>query len=110
MGLSELYLIANSEEQYKTLQTNLDLASALYQENQKQQYQLSESDKYLLTSIQQQIEHAQQHGNSKLLHSSHLNKIRLSDFETRTVADYLVANKINKLLITMNFHSVVISL
>ncbi|CAG9435796.1 TcdA/TcdB catalytic glycosyltransferase domain-containing protein [Providencia alcalifaciens] len=109
MGLSELYLIANSEEQYKTLQTNLDLASALYQENQKQQYQLSESDKYLLTSIQQQIEHAQQHGNSKLLHSSHLNKIRLSDFETRTVADYLVANKINKLLITMNFHSVVIS-
>ncbi|HEF8785862.1 TPA: DUF3491 domain-containing protein [Providencia alcalifaciens] len=107
MGLAELYLLVNSEEQYNTLQKNLDLASSLYQENQ--QSQLSESDKCLLTSIQQQIEHAQQHGNSKLLPSSRVNKIRLSDFETSTVADYLVANKINNLLITTNFHSVVIS-
>ncbi|ETT04765.1 TPA: TcdA/TcdB catalytic glycosyltransferase domain-containing protein [Providencia alcalifaciens] len=109
MGLAELYLRANSEEQYNTLQTNLDLASALYQEKQNQQTQLSESDKHLLTSIQSHIEHAQQHGNSKLLLSSSVNKIRLSDFETKSVADYLIKNNITKLLITTPFHSIIIS-
>lgn len=109
MGLAEFYLRANSEEQYNTLQTNLDLASSLYQENQNQQSQLSESDKLLLTSIQSQIEHAQQHGNSKLLRSSSVNKIRLSDFETKSVADYLIQNNIMKLLITTKFHSIIIS-
>ncbi|EUD11672.1 TcdA/TcdB catalytic glycosyltransferase domain-containing protein [Providencia alcalifaciens] len=109
MGLAELYLRTNSEEQYNTLQTNLDLASALYQESQNQQSQLSESDKHLLTSIQSQIEHAQQHGNSKLLLSSSVNKIRLSDFETKSVADYLIKNNIIKLLITTPFHSIIIS-
>ncbi len=107
MGLAELYLRANSEEQYNTLQENLDLASSLYQENQ--QSQLSESDKHLLTSIQSQIDHAQQHGNSKLLRSSNVNKIRLSDFETISVANYLVENNITKLLITTQFHSIIIS-
>ncbi|HHR5887065.1 TPA: TcdA/TcdB catalytic glycosyltransferase domain-containing protein [Providencia alcalifaciens] len=109
MGLAELYLRANSEEQYNTLQTNLNLASALYQEHQNQQSQLSESDKRLLISIQNQIEHAQQHGNSKLLHSSNMNKIRLSDFETQSIANYLTGNNITKFLVTTKFHSIIIS-
>ncbi|HHE6471156.1 TPA: hypothetical protein ACPFI9_003831 [Providencia rettgeri] len=107
IGLAELYLIANNEEQYKTLQKNLDLASALYQENL--QSQLSESNRHLLTSIQNQIEHAQQHGNSKLLSSSNVNKIRLSDFETKSVVNYLTENNLTKLLITTKFHSIIIS-
>ncbi|EAB6419163.1 DUF3491 domain-containing protein, partial [Salmonella enterica subsp. enterica] len=109
MGLAELYLLANTETHYYTLQANLDLASALYQENQNKHSQLSESDKHLLAAIQHQIEHAQQHGNSKLLHSSRVNKIKLSDFETNSVAKYLINNNITKFLITTTFHGIIIS-
>lgn len=109
MELAELYLLANSEKQYNTLQTNLDLASALYQENQNPQSQLSEGDKHLLDSMRYQIEHAQQHGNNKLLSSSYIDKIRLSDFETKSVADYLINSNIQNLLITTNFHSIIVS-
>ncbi|WP_154124841.1 TcdA/TcdB catalytic glycosyltransferase domain-containing protein [Grimontia hollisae] len=109
MGLAELYLLANSEEHYKTLQENLDLASALYQESQIDQSQLSEGDKHLLDSTLNQVEHAQQHGNNKLLYSQDIEKIRLSDFETKSVADYLIDNKVKSLLITTDFHSMVVS-
>ncbi|HHR6147132.1 TPA: TcdA/TcdB catalytic glycosyltransferase domain-containing protein [Providencia alcalifaciens] len=109
MGLAELYLLANTETHYDTLQANLDLASALYQDNQNKHSQLSESDKHLLAAIQYQIEHAQQHGNSKLLHSPRVNKIKLSDFETQSVAKYLINNNITKLLITTKFHGIIIS-
>ncbi|MDZ5117897.1 DUF3491 domain-containing protein [Vibrio parahaemolyticus] len=109
MGLAELYLLANNEERYKTLQENLDLASALYQESQIDQSQLSEGDKHLLDSTLNQVEHAQQHGNNKLLQSPALERIRLSDFDTKSVADYLVENKVKNLLITTDFHSMVVS-
>ncbi|WP_411062500.1 TcdA/TcdB catalytic glycosyltransferase domain-containing protein [Vibrio parahaemolyticus] len=109
MGLAELYLLANNEERYKTLQENLDLASALYQESQIDQSQLSEGDKHLLDSTLNQVEHAQQHGNNKLLQSPALEIIRLSDFDTKSVADYLVENKVKNLLITTDFHSMVVS-
>lgn len=109
MGLAELYLLANNEERYKTLQENLDLASALYQESQIDQSQLSEGDKHLLDSTLNQVEHAQQHGNNKLLQSPDLERIRLSDFDTKSVADYLIANKLKNLLITTDFHSMVVS-
>lgn len=110
MGLAELYLLAKNENHYDTLQENLELASALYQESLLEQSQLSQADKHLLTSMLNQIEHAQQHGNNKLLQSKNIEKIRLSDFEVNTVADYLSANHIKKLLITTNFHSIVISI
>ncbi|THE57910.1 TcdA/TcdB catalytic glycosyltransferase domain-containing protein [Vibrio parahaemolyticus] len=109
MGLAELYLLANNEERYKTLQENLDLVSALYQESQIDQSQLSEGDKHLLDSTLNQVEHAQQHGNNKLLQSPALEIIRLSDFDTKSVADYLVENKVKNLLITTDFHSMVVS-
>ncbi|HHR5829468.1 TPA: TcdA/TcdB catalytic glycosyltransferase domain-containing protein [Providencia alcalifaciens] len=110
MGLAELYLLAKNENHYDTLQENLELASALYQESLLEQSQLSQADKHLLTSMLNQIEHAQQHGNNKLLQSKNIEKIRLSDFEVNTVAEYLSANHIKKLLITTNFHSIVISI
>ncbi|ETT01159.1 DUF3491 domain-containing protein (plasmid) [Providencia sp. PROV188] len=110
MGLAELYLLVKNENHYNILQENLELASALYQESLLEQSQLSLADKHLLTSMLNQIEHAQQHGNNKLLQSTNIEKIRLSDFEVNTVAEYLSANHIKKLLITMNFHSIVISI
>lgn len=109
MGLAELYLLVNNEEHYKTLQENLDLASALYQESKIDKFPLSEGDKHLLDSTLNQVEHAQQHGNNKLLQSPDLERIRLSDFDTKSVTDYLVENKVKNLLITTDFHSMVVS-
>ncbi|ELU1680387.1 YopT-type cysteine protease domain-containing protein, partial [Vibrio parahaemolyticus] len=109
MGLAELYLLVNNEEHYKTLQENLDLASAIYQESKIDKFQVSEGDKHLLDSTLNQVEHAQQHGNNKLLQSPDLERIRLSDFDTKSVADYLVENKVKNLLITTDFHSMVVS-
>ncbi|ELU1680422.1 hypothetical protein SBP32_004515, partial [Vibrio parahaemolyticus] len=76
MGLAELYLLADTLSNYNTLQDNLDFASSLWQSHNDTPNILSESDQKFLIDLSYQVEHAQQHGNSQLLLSSKLNKIR----------------------------------
>ncbi|HCE1798303.1 TPA: DUF3491 domain-containing protein [Vibrio parahaemolyticus] len=109
MGLAELYLLADTLSNYNTLQDNLDFASSLWQSHNDTPNILSESDQKFLIDLSYQVEHAQQHGNSQLLLSSKLNKIRLSDFEINSVVDYLKAKNITKFLITTKYHSIIIS-
>ncbi|EEV0204244.1 cysteine protease, partial [Escherichia coli] len=48
IGLSELYILADTKEKYNTLQENLDLISSLYQQDISDNAHLSESDHRLL--------------------------------------------------------------
>ncbi|EOJ4717282.1 TcdA/TcdB catalytic glycosyltransferase domain-containing protein [Escherichia albertii] len=107
MGLAELYLQINDKEHYAILQKNLDLVSALYQESQD--VRLSERDKKTLELISNQIQYSHQHGNNYLLHSEYLDKIRLSDFESNSVVEYLLDNDIKKILVTTEYHGIIIS-
>ena len=111
IGLSELYILADTKEKYNTLQENLDLISSLYQQDISDNAHLSESDHRLLKNAVSQIEYYQQHGNNKLLQSEALERIRLTDFNTASVAHYLKdKNKnINNILITTEHHSLVVS-
>ncbi|ENB0951834.1 DUF3491 domain-containing protein [Escherichia coli] len=109
IGLSELYILADTKEKYNTLQENLDLISSLYQQDISGNANLSESDLRLLKNTVSQIEYYQQHGNDKLLQSGELEKIRLTDFNTASVVHYLKKRKINNILITTEYHSLVVS-
>lgn len=109
IGLSELYILADTKEKYNTLQENLDLISSLYQQDISDNAHLSESDHRLLKNTVSQIEYYQQHGNNKLLQSGELERIRLTDFNTASVVHYLKDKKINNILITTEYHSFVVS-
>ncbi|EFH0086634.1 YopT-type cysteine protease domain-containing protein, partial [Escherichia coli] len=109
IGLSELYILADTKEKYNTLQENLDLISSLYQQDISDNAHLSESDHRLLKNTVSQIEYYQQHGNNKLLQSEALERIRLTDFNTASVAHYLKDKNINNILITTEHHSLVVS-
>lgn len=109
IGLSELYILADTKEKYNTLQENLDLISSLYQQDISDNAHLSESDHRLLKNAVSQIEYYQQHGNNKLLQSEALERIRLTDFNTASVAHYLKDKNINNILITTEHHSLVVS-
>lgn len=107
MGLAELYLRVNDKEHYTILQKNLDLVSALSQESQE--VHISERDKRTLELINNQIQYSHQHGNNYLLHSNSLEKIRISDFELNSVVEYLLDNNIKKILVTTDYHGMIIS-
>ncbi len=109
IGLSELYILADTKEKYNTLQENLDLISSLYQQDISENAHLSESDHRFLKNTVSQIEYYQQHGNNKLLQSEALERIRLTDFNTASVARYLKDKNINNILITTEHHSLVVS-
>ncbi|ENB4455546.1 YopT-type cysteine protease domain-containing protein, partial [Escherichia albertii] len=109
IGLSELYILADTKEKYNTLQENLDLISSLYQQDISDNAHLSESDHRLLKNTVSQIEYYQQHGNNKLLQSGELERIRLTDFNTASVVHYLKDKNINNILITTEHHSFVVS-
>ncbi|EFA3892132.1 YopT-type cysteine protease domain-containing protein, partial [Escherichia coli] len=109
IGLSELYILADTKEKYNTLQENLDLISSLYQQDISDNAHLSESDHRLLKNTVSQIEYYQQHGNNKLLQSRELERIRLTDFNTASVVHYLKDKNINNILITTEHHSFVVS-
>ncbi|WP_059274216.1 TcdA/TcdB catalytic glycosyltransferase domain-containing protein [Escherichia albertii] len=107
MGLAELYLQVNDKEHYTILQKNLDLASALYQESES--ISLSERDKRTLEVVSNQIQYYQQHGNNYLVNSEYIDKIRFSDFESDSVVEYLVDNDVKKILVTTDYHGIIIS-
>ena len=106
MGLSMLYMSAETIESYKVLQENIETISALYQTKEREHLPLTESDQALLDRSLSLISWLQYQGNRNLLERGVLQE---HPWSVQSLENIFTKHKTKSLLITTPTHTLTLN-